>query len=78
MAESAYRSLAAFEDRLSGHDFLVGDRFTAADMLLYPHLAVSAQRLPNRLDDHAALRSYVDRVGQRPGVARGMAALVSG
>lgn len=75
MVAGANRSLTAFEARLAAHDYLVGDRFTAADMLLYPHLAVSAQRLPAKLAAFPALLAYVARVGARPGVQRGMAVL---
>lgn len=77
MIDGAHRSLAAFEGRLAAHPYLVGDRFTAADMLLFPHLATSAQRLPDRLERYPALRDYVARVGERPGVRRGMAVLAS-
>jgi len=77
MADGAYRSLAAFEARLADREFLVGARFTAADMLLYPHLAISAQRLPDRLNHLPALRAYVDRIGARPAVQRGMAVLTA-
>jgi glutathione S-transferase len=48
---------------------------TAADALLYPHLAVSAGRLPGALSPYPALQAYVARVGARPGVQRGMAVL---
>lgn len=75
MAAGAHRTLAAFCQRLESHPYLVGNRFTAADMLLYPHLAVSAQRLPGKLSAFPALEAYVTRVGARPGVQRGMAVL---
>jgi GST-like protein len=75
MGESAYRSLAAFEARLSAHPYLLGDRYSAVDMLLYPHLAISAQRLPNALKDLPGCSAYVARIGARPAVQRGMAVL---
>jgi GST-like protein len=77
MTEGAMRALGAFEAHLHTTDYLVGDQFGAADMLLYPHLATSAQRLPEKLQAFPALRAYVARIGARPGVQAGMAATVT-
>jgi GST-like protein len=74
-AAAAGRSLSAFDAHLARAPYLVGERFTAADALLYPHLAVSAGRLPGALSPYPALQAYVARVGARPGVQRGMAVL---
>jgi glutathione S-transferase len=71
-----------FEDLLEGRDFLLGDDFTAADVLAFPFLAYGARPLPagdadpfhRVLVDHLPiaggpyprLRSWVQRVDARP------------
>lgn len=71
-ADAARRMLGPFEARLGGQPFLAGARFTALDMLLYPHLATSAQRLPDGLSGLPALQDYAARIGARADVQRGM------
>jgi GST-like protein len=73
--DAAYRMLNVFEDRMATRHFMVGERFTIIDALLYPHLAVSAQRLTKKLAPCPNLTRYADRIGQRDGVQRGMAVL---
>jgi GST-like protein len=73
--DGARRMLGVFEDRMATRHFMVGERFTAIDALLYPHVAVSAQRLPGQLKDFPNLARYAGRIGERPGVKRGMAVL---
>lgn len=73
--DAAYRMLHVFEDRIATRHFLVGERFTVIDALLYPHLATSAQRLSKKLAPCPNLARYCDRIGQREGVKRGMAVL---
>jgi GSH-dependent disulfide-bond oxidoreductase len=74
MTTAARTTLSAFERHLEGQDYLLGAQFSAVDMLLYPHLATSAQRLPGKLTAFPALEAYCARVGARPGVQRGMMA----
>jgi glutathione S-transferase len=58
--------------RLAEHDYLVGERFTVADAYMFwalfvaPHGGLS-------LDAHQPLRSYVERLRQRPSVAAALA-----
>jgi glutathione S-transferase len=57
---------------LAGHDYLVGDRFTVADMYLFwallvaPHGGIS-------LDAYPVLTSYVARIRERPAVQAALA-----
>lgn len=73
--EAAQRTLHVFEERMATRHFMVGERFTVIDALLYPHLATSAQRLPDGLKGLPNLERYRDRIAQRDGVKRGMAVL---
>lgn len=73
--EGARRMLGVFDDRMATRHFMIGERFTAIDALLYPHLASSAARLPTGLADFPNLQRYADRIGRREGVKRGMAVL---
>lgn len=73
--DGARRMLGVFDDRLATRHFVVGERFTAIDALLYPHLATSAPRLPGALKDFPNLERYAGRIGARAGVKTGMAAL---
>lgn len=69
---SAYRTLAAFEERLTDRPFLAGSRFSVLDALLFPHLATSATRLSQGLAPLPALGAYRDRIAARPKVAEAM------
>jgi GST-like protein len=73
--DAAYRMLDVFEDRMATRHFMVGERFTIIDALLYPHLATSAQRLSKALKPCPNLQRYAERLSQRDGVKRGMAVL---
>lgn len=73
--EAAQRTLHVFEERMATRHFMIGERFTVIDALLYPHLATSAPELPQGLKAFPNLERYRDRIGQRDGVRRGMAVL---
>jgi GSH-dependent disulfide-bond oxidoreductase len=68
----AYRTLEAFEARLSDRPYMAGERFSVLDALLFPHLATSAKRLSQGLAPLPALAAYRDRVAARPKVAAAM------
>jgi glutathione S-transferase len=78
MAGAAAQMLGVFDDRMATRHFMVGERFTAIDALLYPHLATSAQRLEKGLQPFPNLLRYQSRLAQREGVKRGMAVLQAG
>ncbi len=75
--DNARRTLRVFEERMATRHFMVGERFTVLDALLYPHLAVSAAQLPGGLSKFPNLERYRDRLAQREGVRRGMAVLAA-
>ncbi len=75
--ENARRTLRVFEARMAKRHFLVGERFTVLDALLYPHLAVSAPQLLGGLAGFPNLERYCERVSQREGVKRGMVVLTA-
>lgn len=65
----------AFVDRhlAAGGPFLMGERFTAADAYLFT-VASWSKLVDVSLSDFGALRTYLDRVGQRPAVREAMLA----
>ncbi len=70
----AHRMLKVMDQQLSNNTFLAGDEYTAADILAYPAAVTSAARLEGGLDAYASISAWAERIGQRPGVQRGMAA----
>lgn len=65
------RYLQAFEDHLAqGLSFLVGERFTIADSLFWPHTHYSSAFLSDGLRAFPALTEYRARLLERPSIAR--------
>src|SRR5512146_1812212 len=60
------RALAAMERYLEGRQFLVGDRFTLADIALYAYTHV-AHEGGFDLEPYASVRGWVGRVAAEPG-----------
>jgi GST-like protein len=65
------RLLGVLERRLADRDFVAGD-YSIADMALYPWIAY-AGHLGQDLGTFARVRDWLDRIGTRPAVRRGMA-----
>ncbi len=61
-----HRAIAAMERHLSGRDFLVGDRYTVADISLYAYTHVAFEG-GIALDDYPAVCSWIERVAAQPG-----------
>ncbi len=61
-----YLALDALEQGLTGHDFLVGDRYSVADIALYAYTHV-AHEGGFDLGRHQAIRGWIDRVAAQPG-----------
>jgi glutathione S-transferase len=61
-----YRALGAMESRLSGHDHLVGDALTIADLALYAYTHV-AEEGGFSLAEYPGIRAWLDRVAAEPG-----------
>ncbi len=64
--EQGYVALAAMEGHLSERSFLVGERYTLADISLYAYTHV-AHEGGFDLGAYPAIRSWLDRVAAQPG-----------
>ncbi|MDX2235585.1 MAG: glutathione S-transferase family protein [Hyphomonadaceae bacterium] len=67
------KALHAFEEHIATRHFMIGERFTVIDALLYPHLAASAPTLSQGLSPFPNLTRYRDRLALREGIRRAMA-----
>ncbi len=71
------RLLHVLEDRLSQAAFLAGDEYSIADIAAYPATAAAhsmlRQAIPEDARDLPATTRWLDRIGARPAVQRGMA-----
>jgi len=65
------RLLGVLDRRLAGRNFVAGD-YSIADMALYPWMAY-ARKLGQEINAFARVATWLDRVGAKPGVQRGMA-----
>ena len=56
---------------MDGHTWLPGDAISLADLLLAPHLSMSAQALEGAeiLREHKHLESWLARIEARPSIA---------
>ena len=74
--EEADRLLGVMERRLAVVPYLAGDDYSIADIAAYPWTVaattVHAKALEGRLDNKPALHRWLEAVGNRPAVARGM------
>ncbi len=61
-----YAALDAMERNLEGKSFLVGDRYSVADIALYAYTHV-AHEGEFDLDPYPAIRAWLDRVAAQPG-----------
>jgi glutathione S-transferase len=61
-----YAALDAMERRLGGREFLVGDRYSIADISLYAYTHV-AHEGGFDLEPYAGIRAWLDRVTAEPG-----------
>ena len=74
-ADAVRKALHGFEDNMATRHFMIGERFTVIDALLYPHLATSAPALNGGLSGFPNLERYRDRIAQREAVRRAMSAI---
>jgi len=65
------RLLGVLDRRLADREFVAGD-YSIADMALYPWVAY-ARKLGQDISTFARVNGWLDRVGARPAVQRGMA-----
>ncbi len=61
-----HRAIAAMEGHLEGRAFLVGERYTLADVSLYAYTHVAPEG-GIELDGYPAVRAWLDRVAAQPG-----------
>jgi glutathione S-transferase len=61
-----YRALDAMEGHLADREFLVGERYTIADISLYAYTHV-AHEAGFDLDGYPAIRAWLDRIAAQPG-----------
>jgi glutathione S-transferase len=64
--EAGLAALKLMDDHLSGHDFLVGNRFTVADIALYAYTH-TCEEGGYRLNDYPAVAAWLLRVAAQPG-----------
>jgi glutathione S-transferase len=69
-AEFAQKRLKAVSNALGDKPYLVGDRFTAGDLMMASVLRI----LPDLTNEHANLSAYVERCTARPAFQRALAA----
>ena len=60
------RALAAMEGHLAGREFLVGDRYSVADISLYAYTHVAPEG-GFTLEPYPAVREWLARVAGQPG-----------
>jgi glutathione S-transferase len=60
----AHRSLSFLEEQLGGRDHLLGDEFSAADVMV--GFTLASARVLGVLDEHRGLVSYLQRLEGRP------------
>lgn len=68
------RLLNVIEGRLAQQQYVVGESFTVADVMLYPMAASSLSRFPDGLAQFPALKAWKQRISEREGVKQGMQA----
>ncbi|HET9103083.1 MAG TPA: glutathione S-transferase family protein [Solirubrobacteraceae bacterium] len=64
--EGGHKALAALQRHLGRHRFLVGERYSIADIALYGYVHV-AEEGGFALRDYPAVRAWLARVAERPG-----------
>jgi len=69
--EEAVRLYGVLEARLGASAYLAGDSYTIADIAAYPWVG-RAEWQGVSLADFPAVRRWLDAIGRRPAVARGM------
>lgn len=77
--EEAKRLIGVMEKRLGEAPYLGGDDYSIADIAAYPWTSAAAQMMGALLGDTFAsspsISAWLDRVGQRPAVQKGMKVL---
>jgi glutathione S-transferase len=69
LTKSGYVALDAMERHLADHAYLVGERYSLADISLYAYTHVAPEGGFD-LESYPAIRAWLDRVASRPGHVR--------
>ncbi|MEQ9447523.1 MAG: glutathione S-transferase family protein, partial [Rhodospirillaceae bacterium] len=69
-----HRYLSAIDSRLADATYLAGEDYSYADILTYPLMVTSVQRLEDGYAPYRNIARWADRVGAREAVKKGMAA----
>jgi glutathione S-transferase len=64
--KGGYAALGVMESRLRDHEYLVGERFTIADVALYGYTHVAGEG-GFELDGYPGIRAWIERVAAEPG-----------
>jgi GST-like protein len=70
-SKESERLLGVMDKHLGQQEYLARE-YSLADMAMYPWLAIAQQFFPDLFTSVANVRTYMDRVGARPAVQRGM------
>jgi len=73
MRARAERPWAMIETRLGEKQFLAGDRFSAADIIMVFNLTTMRAFAPKDLSGYPNILAYLQRIGARPAYQRAMA-----
>lgn len=65
------RQLGVLDRHLNSHDYMARE-YSIADIALYPHMAMFRQLLPEAFSSRPGVLQWLERVGTRPAVQRGM------
>ena len=68
------RLLNVIDSHLSRQQYIVGDEYSLADVMMYPTAATSVSRLPESFGDYVHIRRWEERIGRREAVQCGMQA----
>jgi glutathione S-transferase len=66
LMKTGYVALDAMERHLGAHEFLVGERYSLADISLYAYTHV-AEEGEFDLEQYSAIRAWLERVANQPG-----------
>lgn len=69
----AHRYLKVMDQQLGQTEYLAGDDYTIADVMAYPSATTSAARLDDGIGAYTNLARWIETVGARGAVKKGMA-----
>ncbi len=73
LKERQHRMFDMLEARLGNSEFLAGDQFTAADIMIVFSLTTMRNFQPIDLSPYPNIRAYLKRMSERPGYQRALA-----